>query len=1070
MRGGGTGITIHRRALGNEWEKRIHTGRRVGGLERIHTGRGRDGWVTWGFSHRSDKLWDFFSLSPKPRKSITSEGCHGNALTKRVLTLACHDASSYSYTECDKRGESKGSGSHGDVWKLPHHEVCFALAEQRTAYSYFGQLEAKSTNHSGSVSLTDCWGHGGSAISTLASHQGEPGSIPGRVTGFSQVATVPDDAVGGRVVSGYLPFPPLPHSGAAPYSPQSPSSALKTSLFRAAQILTVSNQDVVVARRLCTVYIGRGFTAILHVVPTEATMKGNVANAACLAFHTARKRANGGMALRSLSAVHQPSPGASRRTSQTARRDLASHCPNTCPTDSMVSCIDVSQDRRSSFENHYKRRMDTIYTLESNQNDSRTKRAYRYGRWTAQHSVQTCIRSNMYWTNLNEGSGPKIHFLRHNGVVRGVGQNSSRLPKKAALGAARAGDDGGGGGGGGQTAVEASPWRAALSAATSCLGRLCAPSPASSESPMLPQQTGPGPSPGSSSSCEDSCKPPAKNCYRLVLLGSSRVGKTSIVSRYRYFLPLQPLELPSRRHVIDSKTARKFSALHAEAMRELIHMSRWLMYFRAHRFQAVSRWHGQEPAAMLDSVISTIWNDAGSNCQTLGRQTDALDYSSIAACTGTTVYKNATSELEICCVGGTGARTRDPPTTGRPPYPLAMKSNIDAIYSGHGLNDTIDFFEWVSYSSVAIEDFVKVSLLPFKVKSASQLHLALMSPVCKDQSDPVSLPSQAQKCIPSASGVVTGEVKVVRSASQVHSRYKVHLTCISHHQSVRIKGWPEGVSNKSRVWRENASKESVKAINQQHTSGEGGGWRGLCHPVILQKVHLNCMNCPEVKQPDLAEKCVEDWCFSVSSPERSTVDGKRRELPAMVRAPPKTVTSGYAVSGNLVKRPEGERKATATRRRERSAVSPPYTPTYRAAEWWRAAHGQPLPSGCPVRCASIGLLARRRESAHYLVRMCRRPRWCSGQTTLLPDRQTGFDPRSRIFACGDRVERCRWSGGFVGEFPFPPRLHSDIAPYSSRFTVIGSQALDDFALAEEGGSMTPSCMFPRCYSVEGGDA
>ncbi|KAJ8880001.1 hypothetical protein PR048_020623 [Dryococelus australis] len=28
-------------------------------------------------------------------------------------------------------------------------------------------------------------------------------------------------------------------------------------------------------------------------------------------------------------------------------------------------------------------------------------------------------------------------------------------------------------------------------------------------------------------------------------------------------------------------------------------------------------------------------------------------------------------------------------------------------------------------------------------------------------------------------------------------------------------------------------------------------------------------------QPDLAEKCAADWCFSDPSPERSTVDGKR---------------------------------------------------------------------------------------------------------------------------------------------------------------------------------------------------
>ncbi|KAJ8880464.1 hypothetical protein PR048_016934 [Dryococelus australis] len=42
------------------------------------------------------------------------------------------------------------------------------------------------------------WRRGGQAISTLASHQGEPGSIPGRVTGFSHVGIAPDDAVGRR--------------------------------------------------------------------------------------------------------------------------------------------------------------------------------------------------------------------------------------------------------------------------------------------------------------------------------------------------------------------------------------------------------------------------------------------------------------------------------------------------------------------------------------------------------------------------------------------------------------------------------------------------------------------------------------------------------------------------------------------------------------------------------------------------------------------------------------------------------------------------------------------------------
>ncbi|KAJ8894224.1 hypothetical protein PR048_006836 [Dryococelus australis] len=45
------------------------------------------------------------------------------------------------------------------------------------------------------------------SISTLTSHPGEPGPIPGRATGFSQVGIVPDDAVGRRVFSGISRFP-----------------------------------------------------------------------------------------------------------------------------------------------------------------------------------------------------------------------------------------------------------------------------------------------------------------------------------------------------------------------------------------------------------------------------------------------------------------------------------------------------------------------------------------------------------------------------------------------------------------------------------------------------------------------------------------------------------------------------------------------------------------------------------------------------------------------------------------------------------------------------------------------
>ncbi|KAJ8868634.1 hypothetical protein PR048_030173, partial [Dryococelus australis] len=36
----------------------------------------------------------------------------------------------------------------------------------------------------------------------------------------------------------------------------------------------------------------------------------------------------------------------------------------------------------------------------------------------------------------------------------------------------------------------------------------------------------------------------------------------------------------------------------------------------------------------------------------------------------------------------------------------------------------------------------------------------------------------------------------------------------------------------------------------------------------------------------------------------------------------------------------------------------------------------------------------------------------------------------RIFACGNRDGRCRWSSGFIRDLPFPPPFHSGAAPYS----------------------------------------
>ncbi|KAJ8874823.1 hypothetical protein PR048_022712 [Dryococelus australis] len=77
---------------------------------------------------------------------------------------------------------------------------------------------------------------GQAAVSLLASHQGEPGSIPGRVTpGFWQVGIVPDDASGRRVFSGISRFP-RPFIPAMLHSHLTSSSSVLKSSLRDAQI------------------------------------------------------------------------------------------------------------------------------------------------------------------------------------------------------------------------------------------------------------------------------------------------------------------------------------------------------------------------------------------------------------------------------------------------------------------------------------------------------------------------------------------------------------------------------------------------------------------------------------------------------------------------------------------------------------------------------------------------------------------------------------------------------------------------------------------------------------------
>ncbi|KAJ8880644.1 hypothetical protein PR048_017114 [Dryococelus australis] len=94
---------------------------------------------------------------------------------------------------------------------------------------------SSSTLVSNQTTLHLLGGRGDREVSPLASHQGKAASIPDRVTGFLHVGIMPGDAVGRQIFRGSPVSPPF-HSGAAPYSPQSPSSAFKTSLLRAVQI------------------------------------------------------------------------------------------------------------------------------------------------------------------------------------------------------------------------------------------------------------------------------------------------------------------------------------------------------------------------------------------------------------------------------------------------------------------------------------------------------------------------------------------------------------------------------------------------------------------------------------------------------------------------------------------------------------------------------------------------------------------------------------------------------------------------------------------------------------------
>ncbi|KAJ8882404.1 hypothetical protein PR048_014212 [Dryococelus australis] len=83
-------------------------------------------------------------------------------------------------------------------------------------------------------------------VRLFTSYQGEPGLIPGRITPvFSHVGIMPDDNIGRDNPQ----FPPPLHSGATSYD-ASPSSTLKPSMLRAAQISSLTRSQLLHIRTM----------------------------------------------------------------------------------------------------------------------------------------------------------------------------------------------------------------------------------------------------------------------------------------------------------------------------------------------------------------------------------------------------------------------------------------------------------------------------------------------------------------------------------------------------------------------------------------------------------------------------------------------------------------------------------------------------------------------------------------------------------------------------------------------------------------------------------------------------
>ncbi|KAJ8875284.1 hypothetical protein PR048_023179 [Dryococelus australis] len=97
------------------------------------------------------------------------------------------------------------------------------------------------------------------------------------------------------------------------------------------------------------------------------------------------------------------------------------------------------------------------------------------------------------------------------------------------------------------------------------------------------------------------------------------------------------------------------------------------------------------------------------------------------------------------------------------------------------------------------------------------------------------------------------------------------------------------------------------------------------------------------------------------------------------------------------------------------------------------------------------------------------PRWCSGQTTLHHLREPGSIPGGvlpRIFACGNRSRRCRWSVGSLRDLPFTPSLphtHITSPPSSFKTSMLKAVKIPQLHKPQAGTSVNLQC--PPTYQA-----